>query len=440
MILRRILILAIAFGFILSPAITFTSGASREGPLHDLGPVSHSNAVSLNSFQPYASGYSQVISGTNQTWLNNSQFQSPQGIAYDPLNHNMYVAESGFMKVMTNSSPAEYSDPVDCLTIINGQNNTLTGSIHTSIDNPFAVNYDPFWNSLLVSNTGYTEVISLYNNTGMHVFNASHVVVNTVTGNYYAVEGGYTSKSETVSIFAGNTYSLIGSIRVHQNVSSMSFDSSLDELVIATDSSLLIVNGQSNSIVHSYPVEEEITNGSYSWYSGPRYMAIADSGYSVFIDGQYSGIALVNLTDGNVTWHEENNNLSGYISSFYYDPSLDLLFVGTISPGQIISIASGSDGVMIYRIMAPVSAFDRTGPFSGITGIMFDPADNTLYASWGGLTQYYAGGLIGLIELNATHQNSPGPILSIYDYAGITFLASGVAALSYFAVMRRKKG
>lgn len=376
----------------------------------------------------------QNITNVSESWLVNPVIQSPFMMAYDPLNQNVYVTEDGYACQTISGGSYVFSEPANCLTVIHGHN--IIGTINTTLKNPYNVQYDPFWNSLLVSNRRHTEIISLYNETDLHIFNSSIVVVNTNTGNYYAVGGGSLSGPWIVSVYAGNTFRLIGTINLTKDVSAMAYDSKMGDMVLVTETSLLLVNGTSDKVIQEYPVAEQISNGS-SWYYGPRFMAISNTGYGVYLDGQYSGIALVNLTDGNVTWHYDSVLLSASIWSFYYDPALNLIFVGTTS--ETMTVASGSTGKVIYKITEPLKVLLNGGPGSVFAGMVFDPSDNTLYASWGNGTTFSTGGKIDLIQFEYGANSSSGT-LNIYEYAGIAAVIVIVAVTAlYFTVGRKKK-
>ena len=193
---------------------------SNEGSMVKITPFVQSNNSKLGHVKYTIDLVNNTLLNGNNNLIGNGI--CPQGIAFDPLNGNLYVANYCSSNV----------------SIINGTTNKVIGSVYGNSFH-YGIAFDPLNGNLYVANYCSSNV-SIINGTTNNVIgsvNAGHypygIAFDSSNGKVYVSNFG----SNNVSIINGTTNKVIGNVSVGTAPEGMAFDPKLETYTFPLDES-----------------------------------------------------------------------------------------------------------------------------------------------------------------------------------------------------------
>ncbi len=355
---------------------------------------SYSNAGSAT---PFISTNGKLVS-----WLTGPSFYGCNGIAYDSINGNLYVA----------------NDQWHNITVVNATTNQVEGNI-SGFYYPLNVVVDSHANELAVTNEflplgGYTNT-SVYDiSTGkmVHVFNSTRLLtIDQLNGNFFIASGS------NISVISGTSWKLLGNTSTGTYVTSIHFDTPLNDLLVGTNQGTIeVLNGTTGKFVKT------ITPKGLSLENGSIYTISTDSSGKIiyFSESNYlSTVGALDIPDGSTLWL--NLNAFDEVIFMTYDPNNSLLYLSD-GVGQLFALDSFNGEI-----------FNSFGLYSA-GGQAYVSSNNAVYVATGGLPYSGPSGIL------IVHENY-GPvaqanIFHIFEGSGIAIIA--VISLAYLYTLRRK--
>lgn len=355
-------------------------------------------------FSAYGNGGSIQILGNT--------FNGADGIAYDPVNNNMYVANY----------------LADYLSVVNATSELITGTVG-NLKNPGSVSFDPYNGYLVVTNYNltanlqskypYTTVTNPETGQIIHRFNSTGVTFNTANGNFYVPEGN------NITVVSGKDWSNITDINLTAHVAAMTFDIQMNELLVLTDSNLLMqMNGttlsidKKTSVLKNYPPEAYIHDSIFTNAKGNVVYAANSIGL----------INMVNLYSGKITVFNETSYSLPFISSssYFYDPYNSYIYIS--SGFYPLYIANSTNGKVIHTLYLSDS----------VVSMAYDPVNYGMYITTSS-GDFQLQGPDALTVLNFTY--APANMGSIYQYYEFPAIVAIIVltAISSVALARSRK-
>jgi len=288
----------------------------------------------------YGTNTVSVINGANNSVIANINVgYEPMGIAYDPSNGYIYVANEGSNDV----------------SVINGANNSVIANINVG-GAPTGIAYDPsngyiyvtisvldIWNYILYSQvvSNYVSVINGANNSVIANINVGGS--GGPTGIAYDPSNGYiyvaNFDSGTVSVINGANNSVIANINVGYEPMGIAYDPSNGYIYVANEGSndVSVINGANNSVIANINVGGAPTGIAYDPSNG--YIYVANSGTNT--------VSVINGANNSVI---ANINVGYEPSGVAYDPSNGYIYVTNTDSGTISIISTSTQVTKIYTV------------------------------------------------------------------------------------------
>ena len=276
-----------------------------------------------------------MVSGTTNTLIATVMVgKAPNGIAFDPDNGDVYVANAYCGTFFTDCGMGNVS-------VIDSSTNTVTATVPVGRD-PEHVAFDPVNGDVYVSN-GYNGTISI-------IDGSTNTVISTITtggypegmafdslnGDMYVANDGTAS----VSVIDGSTNTVITSLNVGPCLWADAFDSSNGDIYVGSQCGnppfagiVYVIDGSTNTVTASFSVNSIMYAIAFDISDGDIYVPTIGSGVQpevAVIDGNTNSVA------STMTIGLEN---SGEISAAY-DPANGDLYVGAGGLGPIVSVFS----------------------------------------------------------------------------------------------------
>lgn len=349
-----------------------------------------------------------IFSNSSQTLVSNKNLVDAIGIAYDSANNFLYIGDNGDL----------YSKGVQWyLTAINGDGQ-IVGRINTTLS-PIFVSYDPYWNSLIVSNHSNSEILNLSGTSSSYVLNSYVEAFDTLNGNLYGVIGN------NVTVLSGRNFSMISTINISGGINDMAFDPALRDLVVGNNATLTLVGDKNNDVVKRIDLSGYNFSGHF-----PEGMAFDLFGQDVFLTGP--GVTKLNLSTGAVEWSAQSRDFIGGQGELAFDSADNLIYVGhPYSSG--VSILQNSDGRFISNLYVSQGTLVSQS-------VAYDPVTEGIYCvllNYG--TQPWTT-LVEIIHFNYTLVSPDVPPIFMDYYASflVIVLFAPISAVVYFLYKHRR--
>ena len=311
-----------------------------------------------------------VINGANNkiianlslglTWGSGGDWGSsgPLGIAYDPSNNYLYLANT-----IGNS-----------LILINGTTNTVVSNIKVGIF-PGGVAFDPINDYLYVTDFNYSDWpggdVNTSSNTVFVINGATNkiianisvgldpigVAVDTSNGYVYVTNSG----SNNVSVINGATNTVIANIAVGSMPYGVAYDSSNGYVYVANlgSNSVSVINSANNTVIANIAVGSHPVGVAYDPSNGYIYVANSWS----------HSVSVINTANNNVI---ANIAVGSHPVGVAYDSSNGYVYVANLGSNSV-SVINGATNNVIANISVG----------SEQTGVAYDPSNGYLYVDEG---------------------------------------------------------
>ena len=370
-------------------------------------------AVNPQTGVVYVSLSSQIMeikgNGTSISFVGN-YLQDPTAMTYDSENNNLYLANKN----------GNY------LTVVNASTNAITGTIG-NLSHPYMVQYDPYWNDLIVTEEHFTyssdilntSVVSTDNGTVIHNFNSRLVAVDPATGNYYLGNG------ETISIVSGTNWSYVENISLGQRVSMVYSDRQTGNVVVGASRALFVLNGTNNSVINSYRLPGNLSNSSKWWWEGATEMVTDPSGLNAYIYAPYNGLWKLNLSTGKTSW-TIRPDLDGY-ELISYDPHDHYIYACNGLFLQVY-VFNSTTGQKIAALDLPMAdqAYLNGGMFE-VNSVFYNPKTQGIYMPFGDYTS--GGGALNVLNFTYIVVKPPELLLAFKVTVAASAIAASAAAI-----------
>jgi uncharacterized repeat protein (TIGR02543 family) len=310
-----------------------------------------------------------VVSGSTNTVVATIPVGvGPRAITFDPSNSDLYVANKGDGTV----------------SVIDGSTNTVVATVPVG-NEPQAITLDPNNGDLYVANLtdGTVSVINGSTNTVVATVPVGSTPIGIVfdpnNGDLYVTND---NSPGTVSVIGGSTNTVVATVSVANSPYSMAFDPNNGDVYVAGNTGpgfdqVSVINGSTNAVVATLTVPAGSSAVAFDANNGNVY--VANFGYSAHPNGTVSVIS--GSTNTVVTTIPVGNGAIG----ISIDPSNGDLYVTNSGDGTV-SVIDGSSNTVIATV--PVG--------SGPDAIAFDPGNGNVYVGNNG------GGSVSVISPSAT--------------------------------------
>ena len=277
----------------------------------------------------------------------------PVGIAYDPNNGNVYVA---------NGTAASVS-------VVSGSTNTVVATIPVGVG-PRAITFDPSNSDLYVANRvdGTVSVIDGSTNTVVATVPVGNepqaITLDPNNGDLYVAN----LTDGTVSVINGSTNTVVATVPVGSTPIGIVFDPNNGDLYVTNDNSpgtVSVIGGSTNTVVATVSVANSPYSMAFDPNNGDVYVA-GNTGpgfdqVSVINGSTNAVVATLTVPAGSSAVAFDANNGNVYVANFGYSPH----------PNGTVSVISGSSNTVVTTI--PVG--------NGAIGISIDPSNGDLYVT-----------------------------------------------------------
>jgi YVTN family beta-propeller protein len=279
----------------------------------------------------------------------------PTGIAYDAINGQLYVAETG----------------TDQVSVINGSTNTLVGKVTVGAA-PIGIAFD--------SANGDIYVADLYSGTVSVINGSTNAVIATVlvgggpdavafdssNGNVYVVN----TRSFTVSVISDSTNTVVANVAVGSWPVGVAFDPANGDIYVANTGPALgspgnvsVISGSNNSVIATVRVGDDPVAIAFDSANGDLYVTTDDSNSVSVISGSTNKLVRIVPED------------SGPIG-VGYDPADEDIYVANFFYGTV-SVISGATNMVFATVHIGGTLGSGYAPF----GVAFDPANGDVYVA-----------------------------------------------------------
>lgn len=351
----------------------------------------------------YASLFWYNTSSVNMSSTSNPM-AAPYGIAYNPVNSQMYVVNQNNNQII----------------IINATTDHISGSINGS-GNGFGISIDAHNGDLMEQSWAgtpdgsveyFTSIMDPDNGSILHKFNASNVVSNPTTGEFYVQDG---SSILTVS---GSDWGTLNSFNVTNGISAFIYDTQLNALaIINNNNTFILLNASNGKLVSSVPVP---TAKGY-----PRNSNIA-LGYNGTVAFFYHSnqLCALNIVTGEYLWNvSESSNNGPFFTFITYNPTSQLLYL-TNTFGQSCYVVNSNTGQLLDSIILINTA----------NGIAFDPINSAVLVACGNVG--LGDSVVAVLNYSISHTSSylETPVGTLIILAGL-----GVGYGVFLAMVRKRR-
>jgi YVTN family beta-propeller protein len=322
----------------------------------------------------------------------------PFGIAFDPTNNNVYVANFGSNTV----------------SVIDGRNNKITHAISVGT-NPNQVAYDPANQEIYVSDSGSTTVSAISSTDNNIVATIATDPVTPSNGEYgpfwlafnptndemYVTNYNFPSSSNTVVAINSTTNTVAATVTVGQNPIRLAYDPSNGCIYVADYSSGQIsVISPSNRVVATISVPGNPDFVGYDPGNSEIYVASNNSNQVTAIS------SATNMVVATI-------NIGGNPYGATYDPANGEMFVSASINAAVYAINSATNTV---AAIIPANNPHLPGPYT----LTYDPANGYIYVSNTNDNSFSPSTVSVISATNSIIANVPTgakPDQSIYDPA-----------------------
>lgn len=320
-------------------------------------PLISSNIVLQNN--PYVKDTLILSNNTllSGNFLSSSTGIEPSATAYDPINGEIYVAESA----------------IDAVSVINGSSNSIVTNITAGAD-PIAEAFVPSNGYLYVTdyNSGRVSIINTYSNEYIGYINVGRspfgIAYDTTNGYLYVAN--YLSNSISVinplTNTVNDTISVPSPSSIQPSPTFVTFDSKSNTVYVSDTGSgaISVIDGSDNNIVNTIDL-----------LSTPYGMALDPlNGYLYVAQPSFNLVDVINSATNSLITEISVGKIPDQVA---YDPSNGYLYVTDDDSNSISVINATSSSVLVT-----LSVGDS--PFSA----MYDPANAYVY-----ITNYASGSL-----------------------------------------------
>jgi YVTN family beta-propeller protein len=322
----------------------------------------------------------------------------PFGIAFDPTNNNVYVAN--------------YES--NTVSVIDSRSNRITHAISV-VRNPNQVAYDPANQEIYVSNSGSTTVSAISSTDNKVVATITTDPVTPLTGEYgpfwltfnptnnemYVTNYNFPSPSDTIVAINSTTNTVAATISVGQNPIRLAYDPSNGCIYVADYSSGQIsVISPSNRVVATISVP-----------GNPDFVGYDPENSEIYVASNNSNqVTAISSTTNTVV---ATINVGGNPYGATYDPTNGEMFVSATISNAVYAIRSATNTV---AATIPANNPSLPGPYT----LTYDPANGYLYVSNTNDNKFSPSTVSVISATNTIIANVPTgakPDQSIYDPA-----------------------
>jgi YVTN family beta-propeller protein len=335
--LMKILAVSIVLLFLVSGFSVMVYGS---GPEKSISSGDKSGNISITN-----SRIAPVNNSSNITVIANISVGSgPEGIAYDPSNGYIYVANFWSHNV----------------SVINGATNKVIASIAVG-SYPAGVAYDP--------SNGYVYVTNYGSNSVSVINGATNTVITNITVGVWPVGVAYDSSNgyvyvtnyglDYVSVINGATNTVITNITVGLGPIGVAYDPSNGYIYVAIDGLdyVSVINGATNTVIANISVG--------MWPQGVAYDS--SNGY-VYVTNEYSNS--VSVINGATNTVITNITVGSDPIGVAYDPSNGYIYVANYYSNNV-SVINGATNTVIASIAV------GSNPW----GVAYDPFNGYIYVT-----------------------------------------------------------
>ena len=373
-----IVILFLISGF---PVMVYGSGSEKS-----ISPSSMSGNISTTNITPFTQDSSQnnsvgfvkyTLDLLNNTLINGNSVNTfndmhPAGVAFDPANGYIYVANS-------NSNT---------VSVINGATNNVIANISVGL-NPVGVAFD--------SSNGYVYVTNFYSGSVSVINGATNTVIANISVGTepHAVafdsSNGYVyvaNISGSVSVINGATNNVIANISVGLNPVGVAFDSSNGYVYVANELSntVSVINGATNTVIANIIVGTAPAGVAFDPANGYIYVANSNSNTVSVINGATNNV-IANIAVGSEP------------SGVAFDSSNGYVYVTNYGSGSVSIISTSPQVINEYTV---------TFTESGL------PSGTSWSVTFNGLTQSSTGSNITFPSISPGTYNYTVTAPSVY--------------------------
>lgn len=274
----------------------------------------------------------------------------PSGMAYNPTNNTIYVANSGN----------------DTISVVDANTNTVISTISIPASNPATIAYNTVSNTIYVTGNFSNEVYVIDCSTNLVIGSPIPVGVNPADISYNSFDNTMyivNNNDNTVSVIDCNTNLVIGSpILIGTNPAGISYDSLDNRMYVcnADDNTVSVINCNTNLVIATIPVDTFPTDISYNTLDNTMYVAHGGS-VNVYVIDCSSNIVIGSPIV-----------MSNGTTSIVYNSLLNLMYLGALGFSNIFVIdCSTNTLVNTISSPSPVASF----------GLLFNVNDNTIFSS-----------------------------------------------------------
>ncbi|MEM0159732.1 MAG: YncE family protein [Candidatus Micrarchaeaceae archaeon] len=256
----------------------------------------------------------EQISGANSV-TNVTVGSYPAGIAYDSLNHTMFVANqlSQNVSVLSGTSVVHTIATVDgnqkpmfvtydnasntiwvasdggILWVIGASNYTLLKEINTGIATLGGIAYDPANNDIYVSADTTSTVVVVSASTYATVAtltvgeNPGSIAYDPTNGNMYVAD------SKNITIISGSSNTVVGTVAIASQAISVLYDSADGDIWIGTAGSIMVLSPSTDTITATVPLNASGSDASigYDSYRNLIYETVSNDTLAVVSPSSY---------------------------------------------------------------------------------------------------------------------------------------------------------
>jgi len=337
-----------------------------------------------------------LINGTTNTVVSNIKVGIfPGGVAFDPINDYLYVTDFNFSAWPSG----DVNTSSNTVFVINGATNRIIANINVGLD-PFGVAVDTSNGYVYVTNSGSNNVSVINGAT-------NKVIANIAVGSYpwgiaYDPSNGYIYVtnwgSNSVSVINGETNTVVANIAVRSHPMVVAYDPSNGYIYVANlwSHSVSVINTANNNVIANISVGSDPVGVAYDSSNGYVYVAnFGSNSVSVINGATNTVIASISVGSGQ--------------SGVAYDPSNGYLYV---DEGVNLTVINGANNKLISVIYVGSGGFPSTS-------MAYDASNGYLY-----VTKYFSG----TISIIST------PALAVKKYYTVTFTETGLPSGTSWSV------
>lgn len=294
---------------------------------------------------------------------------APEEMAWDPLTGDMYVTNYGSNGVYGGSSN---------VLIVNGTSDAVVASSAVG-KGPCADTYDPLNHEVYVANCNTDHRVSTLDGaTGTNLGNISvgyepdAIAVDTANGEVYVANYNGTSTADSnVTVIDGATDKTIGSVAVGVSPTGVAYDGATGDFYVSNylSNNVSVINGTTNKVVTAYSLPDS-PGGEWS----P--MTYDSANRELYIGGSTCGcLMVVDATNGTVAATIQLGVYLSGVGPVAIDPNTGNILV--LMPGSApslgnVTVINGSTNVVLGNV---------TMPGSNVDGLAFDNTTGDAYVS-----------------------------------------------------------